>query len=124
MRGKDVQQDCYVAREALLLGVSLTLDPANLDAKPLRWRAGDLRDAGVRRSWPITTASADPLLGRAIEHCSPRELRHRSATRIVDLRDGGSNPFGLRPAPYSWETRALPGGLRRSAHVGRVLRVS
>jgi hypothetical protein len=50
MRGKDVMRDAYIAREAQLLGASLTLDPANLDARPLRSYRGDLRDAGDRRS--------------------------------------------------------------------------
>jgi hypothetical protein len=50
MRGKDVMRDAYIAREAQLLGASLTLEPANLDARPMRSYSGDLRDAGDRRS--------------------------------------------------------------------------
>jgi hypothetical protein len=91
MRGKNVMQDFCVAREAQVLGVSVTLSSANLDARPLRWYRGDLRSSADRAQWPISVGSSDPLLGRAIEHCS-RELRHRSATRIVDLRPRDDNP--------------------------------
>jgi hypothetical protein len=125
MRGNNVRQDFYVAREAQLLGASLTLEPANLDARPLRSYRGDLRDAGDRRSWPISTASSNPLLGRAIEQCT-RELQHRSASRIVDLRERAADWHGLRPGdpvPSGWESRRLPNGLWRSGHAGRILSV-
>jgi hypothetical protein len=114
MRGKDVRRDFYVAREAQLLGASLTLSPANLDARPLRWYRGDLRSSADRAHWPISVGSNDPLLGRAIEQCS-RELQHRSATRIVDLRERAGTFHGLRPgdpAPRDLQSRTLPNGLR------------
>jgi hypothetical protein len=123
MRGKDVMQDFYVAREAQLLGASLTLEPANLDARPLRWYRGDLRSSADRRQWPISVGSNDPLLGRAIEQCT-RELQHRSASRIVDLRERAADWHGLRPGdpvPSGWESRRLPNGLWRSGHAGRIL---
>jgi hypothetical protein len=125
MRGNNVKRDFYVAREAQLLGASLTLEPANLDARPLRWYPGDLRSSADRRQWPISVGSNDPLLGRAIEQCT-RELQHRSVSRIVDLRERAADWHGLRPGdpvPSGWESRRLPNGLWRSVHAGRILSV-
>jgi hypothetical protein len=115
----------YIARIAELRSVALTLSPLTLGAQPVRWRAGDLRSSVDRAQWPISVGSSDPLLGRAIEHCS-RELRHRSATRIVDRRPGDDYAvFGLRPgdrAPADLRSRTLPNGLRIGPP-GRILSV-
>jgi hypothetical protein len=130
MRG-DVRHRCYVAREAQLLGVSLTLSPANLDAQPLSWRPGDVRSESDRRSWPISWSSSSPLLKRAVDSWSAvglLELRHRTASRIVDRRDKSDGfPMpreGSWLAPGAYESLELGGGLRKSAFRGKILRVS
>jgi hypothetical protein len=120
MRG-DVRTRSFVAREAQLLSVGLTFSPANLEARPLRWRPGDIRDSADRMSWPISWQSTDPLLARALDDCGT--LRTRTASRIVDRRDPGDNPWQLREGQLVAARPRLAGGLRYGAP-GRVLRVS
>jgi hypothetical protein len=90
-----------------------------------RGHVGDLNEREHADLLAAATDSSDPLLGCAIEHCS-RELQHRSASRIVDLRERAADWQGLRPGdrvPSDWNSRVLPNGLWRSAHAGRIIRV-
>jgi hypothetical protein len=131
MYGKGIDEsDTYIAREAELLGLSLTLATKRIGAWPLRHRSGDLRSEGDRRSWPVSWRS-DPLLARAVEGMTGiplTELRHRSASRIVDLHPNEDEfPWhGLKPGdrvPADLMRSTLPNGLRIGAP-GKILRVS
>jgi hypothetical protein len=117
MRG-DVLHSSYVAREAQLLGCALTLEPANLDAQPLRWREGDIREPLARSSWPISWGSEDPLLKRAVDR-GGWSLRTRTATRILDRRDRGD--FPVRVGAYVAAPR--PVGALRYGPPGRIIAV-
>jgi hypothetical protein len=131
MVGNGVHERSYIAREAQLLGLALTLSPLTLGAQPIKHLAGDVRNTVDRMSWPgFSSPSNHPLLHRAVDHLAtfPRvELRHRTASRLLDLRERSSPAWhGLKPgdrAPSDLESRMLPNGLWRSGHAGRVLRV-
>jgi hypothetical protein len=124
----DVDRPTYIARSAKLLGVSLTHSPATVAARPVEWRAGDLRRSADTYTWPGSWRYHDPLLARAVDQVGDGfASRDRAATRIVDRRDDG---YGYGPPPIrSWDRmqtrdwRTLPGGLMKSAHRGRVMRV-
>jgi hypothetical protein len=126
----DVLHDSYVARLAELRSLALTLSPLTVGAQPVRFRSGDVRSSADRQGWEISWRSQAPLLARAVDHLDgfPRTgLRHRSASRLVDLRqrDGGAW-HGLRegdPAPADLRSRVLPNGYWRSGHAGRILSV-
>jgi hypothetical protein len=121
----------FVSPSARVLGMSLTVEPANSTAMPLRWKRGDIRRDSDRRDWPISWRSESPLLARAADSMIGvplTQLRNRSAARISDLRPDPNAPptWGLKPgdpAPAGWRSRQLPNGLRRSAHAGRILSV-
>jgi hypothetical protein len=124
MSGKGIDQHAtYVAREGELLGLSLTLATKRVAPRPLEWRLGDVRDSLARYSWPLSWKQS-PLLERAAEV----GLRER-ARRIVDLRPSEADfPYwrlreGQRAPRELQGAGELPGGWRRSAAPGRVLRV-
>lgn len=112
----------YTAERGALIGAALTWTPARLDARAARLWPGDIRQRAWR-DWPISWRSKDPLLARALDHGSwATETR-----RVNDLRFNPANPLGLKPgdpAPSGYyRSRDLPGGLRRSAHAGRILSI-
>jgi hypothetical protein len=90
----DVRHRSYIAREAQLLGLSLTLSPATLGAAPIRWREGDVRDPASHRWWPMSWRS-DQLLERAANSVAGSwRLRSRVTERLVDRRpDIDAFPF-------------------------------
>jgi hypothetical protein len=51
----------YIANRASLIGMSLTLSPASLEAQPSSVRAGDLRSSVDRFRWPGNWRWSDPL---------------------------------------------------------------
>ena len=106
----------YVADEARIIGLSLTLTPATVSAQPLAMQRGDLRDRTTRYSrWPSSWRTEAPLLERAVDDL-PRslELRH-AATRIVDRR--------ISEAQRERMYYAHPGSLRHSGHAGCIISV-
>jgi hypothetical protein len=111
----------YIAERGALLSAALTWTAARLGARPAKLWPGDIRQRAWR-DWPISWRSADPLAARALDHGSWAT----DVPRVVDLRDDGSNPLGLKPGdlapPGSYRPRVLPGGLRRGAP-GRILSV-
>jgi hypothetical protein len=107
----------YIAREAELLGLSLTFATKRVGAPSLCWRRGDVRSATDRRGWPIGWRTDAPALARALDDMAgipQTQLRHRSAARILDRRADLDAPALLRPGERL-ASRELPGGLRRSA---------
>jgi hypothetical protein len=128
MRGKGIDRsDTYVAREAELLGLSLTTRTKRIGAWPLRWRSGDVRSEVDRYSWPISWRG-DAVLARAVDSFAgtPRsELRHRTAARIADLRPSeDETPWhGLREGDWVplGHRSTLPNGLR--VRPGRIISV-
>lgn len=126
MLGKGIdERSSYVARQAEVIGMSVTLDTARIGAQPLSWMRGDLRSSVDRFKWPCSWRSSNPLLSRAVDSLGG-ELRCRSApaTRIVDWR-GAGYPVQMTPEERrrfeDW--RRLPGGAERSLHPGRILSV-
>jgi hypothetical protein len=64
-----------------MVGLSVTDEPGNLDAQPLRSRSGDVRRSPDRFKWPISWRS-DQLLARAADAHSGWQTRtqHTSLT--------------------------------------------
>jgi hypothetical protein len=117
-----------VVPQAKVLGMSLTLRPANSSAQVVRWMPGDVRDSLDRRGWPISWSHSHPLLARAVNNLGTDwQVRTRSASRIVDRRDQDDGYPGFREGQYvqprNFHSRELPNGLRKSAHRGRILSV-
>jgi hypothetical protein len=116
----------YIAERAALLSAALTWTPARVgDARPAKLWPGDVRRSSDRRSWPISFARQDPLLGRAVDHGSWAT----ETGRVVDLRVDDDSLYGVLglkpgdPAPGgSYRSTNLPGGLRYGAP-GRILSV-
>jgi hypothetical protein len=102
-----------------MLAASLTFEPASHEARPLRWRPGDIRVRVDRSRWPLGWRSEDPLMRRAVER--GWTLRTRSASRIVDRRSLDHHP----PLAPTTVMPAVPvGKLRHAASArGSVLRV-
>jgi HK97 family phage prohead protease len=85
LRG-DVDKRICIAREAAVVGLSLTHSPATIGAWPVSIRAGDIRSSRDRGSWPWDWKWKDPLLERALDHIGTGlGVEQRTATRIVDL---------------------------------------
>jgi hypothetical protein len=126
LRGRSIDtSDTYIAREARLLGLSLTLDPATLGARPVSVRRGDFRHSPDRGSWSASWRLNDPLLARASDYSNAQPWRYRSASpaRIIDRRPNEDLPPGLREgALVRYGSSSLPGGLRRG-QPGRILSV-
>jgi hypothetical protein len=117
MRGNGVRERSYVAREAQMLAASLTFEPASHEARPLRWRPGDIRERVDRSRWPLSWRTDDPLMRRAVEY--GWTLRTRTASRIVDRRFLDDVPL----APGAVIPAAPTGELRHAASArGSVLR--
>jgi HK97 family phage prohead protease len=96
------ERSTYIAREASLLGLSLTFSPAALAAQPIGIRAGDLRSSVDRYRWPCSWQHSDPLLARALDHIGTGlGVEHRHATAIVDRRPRRFPPLepGTRRRP-------------------------
>jgi HK97 family phage prohead protease len=88
LRG-DVDKPICVAREAALLGLSLTFSPATIGAWPVSIRAGDIRRSVDRGKWPASWKYYDPLLERALDHLDSAGIvgiEQRAANCIVDRR--------------------------------------
>ena len=98
MRG-DVDKQFYIAREAALIGLSLTLSPATLGARPVEIRAGDLRSRADRGQWPGSWRWASPLLDRAQTFLDGGYGVERRAARIVDITAEKENERAAR----EWE---------------------
>jgi HK97 family phage prohead protease len=93
MRG-DVDKAFYIAREAAMLGLSVTFETKTLAAQPIKWRAGDLRSSVDRYKWPTSWRWSDPLLGRALDSLGTGlGVEHRHATAIVDKRPRRFSPL-------------------------------
>jgi HK97 family phage prohead protease len=104
LRG-DVDKRICIAREAALVGLSLTHAPATLGAWPVSIRAGDIRRSLDRNGWPVSWKYHDPLLERALGSIgSGLGVEKRTATRIVDkgrrrpLEPGTRGPIEIRSA--------------------------
>jgi len=107
LRG-DVDKSICVAREAAMLGLSLTFSPATIGASPVRVRAGDLRNRVDRGKWSFAWRTNDSLLARALDYLGDGyRVEQRSATQIVDMRPrrAPSLAFAAR-TPARIETRA------------------
>jgi hypothetical protein len=79
-----------------VLGMSLTLTPANPSAQPLRWMPGDVRNVVDRGGWPLSWTTGLPLLRNAVDYLgSDWQVRTRIATRIVDRRPSALELRGL-----------------------------
>jgi hypothetical protein len=106
-----------------LIGLSITDEPGNLDAQPLRSRSGDVRRSPERYHWPISWRS-DQLLARAAD--AHKGSQARVVTHIVDL-EPAQLPFATELTTSEMRelerAQELPGGLRRSAWRGRVISV-
>jgi hypothetical protein len=118
MVGAGVRERSYIAREAELLGMSLTLETKRVGAAPVQWRAGDVRDPVARFRWPISWSQS-----RLLERSSQVGRRER-AHRITDLRERDDDP----PWRYR-EGEWIPLAERRHAgalryRTGKILRVS
>jgi hypothetical protein len=126
----DVQRRSYIAERAELIGLSLTTSPATLAARPIQWRRGDIRHSPDTSAWPGSWRYHDPLLERAEQHLSGEPLLTRSRARarhLVDRRHRAEDDYGPPISSYdrlrAGDWRSLPGGLRKSAHRGRILSV-
>jgi hypothetical protein len=123
MRGRSSAGPSYIAELGSMVGAGLTWTPARVgDVRPVKLWPGDVRRSTDRRSWPISFGSQDPLLKRAVDHGSWAS----ETLRVVDRRPSDDNPWQLRAGdrvPTDWQTRTLPGGLRRGPP-GKILRVS
>jgi hypothetical protein len=117
----------YVNARALLLSLNRVCHEPDCDRPAViaDHDPGDLLASADRFRWPISWGYRDPLLERALNY--RRGLNVRSATRaIVDLRerDDGYGPYlSSHGRLRGGDWRSLPGGLQKSAHRGRVLRV-
>jgi hypothetical protein len=120
----ELSGDTWAAERAHLIGMSLTLSPASLEAQPLRIMAGDVRSSVDRFKWPGDLHHHAPLLERAVAYLPRGETRAR---RITDQRPAERTYLSLREGqrvmPGEFPSRYLPGGLMKSAHVGRVISV-
>jgi HK97 family phage prohead protease len=106
LRG-DVGKRVYVARQAALLGLSLTFSPATLGARPVGVRAGDVRRSIDRFRWPSSWRWSDPLLGRAVDSLgSGLGVERRSATCITDQRRRSEPVLELASATRPVEHRS------------------
>jgi hypothetical protein len=78
----DLNRTVWIADRAYLIGMSLTTSPASLEARPLSFMPGDIRENIDRFcGWPSSwRTSAGGLLERALEHTPRGETRAR---RIV-----------------------------------------
>jgi hypothetical protein len=139
MRG-DVDKPFYIAREAALIGLSLTLSPALLAARPVEIRTGDLRSRVDRGKWPCSWRWASALVARAFDFLDAGYGIEKRAARIVDIAAEKENERAAREweRERSWiETRPTqdkranewlrhgPGApVDWSRHRGKVLRVS
>jgi hypothetical protein len=147
LRG-DVRKPFYVAREAALLGLSLTFSPASLAAQPIKILTGDLRSLVDPRKWSTSWRWSSPLVARALDHLeqygSGWNIGARSATRIIDRAAESENeraravlereqllvetrqpqPRDLQRVPPQFRPGWKPGDLEWSLSGGRVLRVS
>jgi hypothetical protein len=99
---------------------------------PIGWKSrdGELIDGNspgrTRSAWPISWGTSTPLLQRCVDW--RQGLRERCAPeRIVDRRHRDDNPGQFREGQYvrpgDFRSRELPGGLRKSAHRGRIISV-
>jgi hypothetical protein len=70
-------RSCWVGRAPKLLGVSLTLAPAQLRARPVSIRRGDVRQPFDTYRWEFGWRRNQPLLARAAHHAGEAlQLRH------------------------------------------------
>jgi hypothetical protein len=127
----------YIAREAQLLAVSLTLNPCTVAATPIRCLPGDIRRPLDRFKWPGSWAYHTPLLGRAFETLGTGvAAEKRTASYIADQRycrhraEADGEPWvETRPTPQSsreaeWRKHGPGARIEWSRHPGKVLRVS
>jgi hypothetical protein len=139
MRG-DVDRAFYVARQAALIGLSLTLSPALLGAQSIEIRTGDLRSRVDRGSWPTSWRWSSPLLARAHDFLDAGYGIEKRAARIVDIASEKQDelaaaewererrwvetrsPAAKRAA--EWERHSVGARIEWSRHRGRVIRVS
>ena len=91
MRGSNLEARSFVAREAQLRSVALTLDPCNLAARPVQWLRGDLRRETDQRSWSLLWRTDHPLLARAFDQLRGLGSESRTASQIVDRRARGDD---------------------------------
>lgn len=106
LRG-DVGKRYCIAREAALVGLSLTFSPATIGAWPINTRTGDIRRSLDRGGWSCSWKYHDPLLERALHNIgSGLGVEQRAATRIVNmgrkrvppLESGTRGPIEIRSA--------------------------
>lgn len=116
----------YIAREASLLGLSITFQTARVGATPVSWCAGDVRSSVDRYRWPTSWAYNSPLLERCVEHHDG--IRERRARHIVDLRNRYDYGYPPPDDGYGYPTTrtgAMQRGAGRIEHgpPGRILSV-
>jgi hypothetical protein len=119
------ERSTYIAREASLLAVSLTLATERVGAQPLRWLTGDVRRSIDRGAWPGSWRYNEPLLARCVDQLGQGfDVRTCTATHIVDVRPRHrDDEYPLPPGTWGRDQRP-PGPLRHSAPVrGSVLAV-
>jgi hypothetical protein len=105
----------FVADEGRIIGLSLTLAPASLAARPLEMRRGDVRSIVDRGSWSGWREA--PLLKRCVDQLPRLRVEQRRALHIVDRRqrDVDDYPLELR--------RPLRRGALEHGPPGRVISV-
>ena len=127
--GRDPLKRSFVVPCARVVGMSLTLSPANSSARPVDWLPGDVRSGPDRYRWSTSTSYDYPLLERAI-HYGRGLRRDRAATRIVDRRAAEVVPMGdgaflvnNELVAVSSRGNARPPGAMRHGPRGRILSV-
>jgi hypothetical protein len=131
----------YIATRAKVLGAALTLDPASLEASPVRWMPGDVRRQLDRGKWPVTWRSSQPVLERCVDHLGTNAER-RTARHIIPRRPGdtmhrdddvylydqradtAATPESLtRRPPADWSRHGPGAPVEWSRHRGQILSV-
>jgi hypothetical protein len=139
LRG-DVNQPFCIAREARLLGLSITFNPATLCAQPIEIRSGDLRSSADRGKWSTSWRWHSPLLSRALDFLDAGYGIEKRAARIVDVAAEAEEAraqaewereqrwLEARPAPQdkyrlAWDRHGVGARIEWSRHPGRILSV-
>lgn len=103
--------------------MSVTLNPASFEARPLPMMAGDLRGSLDRGKWPWSSGYHTPQLHRALEHLPRGET---GARRIIGpppkVRriEGG---FLVYDEFVAASPRHRPGAIDHSPSAGRIISV-
>jgi hypothetical protein len=80
---------CFIARKAKVIGAALTLNPASLEATPVRWMPGDVRSSVDRHTWPGNWRHDHTILQCCVDHLGPH-ADGRTARHIIPRHSGDS----------------------------------